>query len=230
MRFRTILLLIVLFFAGGSLVFSLFSSSGQVKKDPTEEEYIEATLKREGYPPYTNSGASFKTVSAQVYLPVKNFFQNQAVNPFGVFRSNRFVGYHSGVDVEIDPSDLYKKVPVYAIYDGEVKKVELAAGYGGVVAIEHDLGKLSLMGIYGHLRLWDINVKEGQKITAGYLIGYLGADASAETDGERKHLHFGLFKGEDVDIKGYVDSLAELKRNWLSPNEFLRGVNAKAME
>ncbi|MBI2052488.1 MAG: peptidoglycan DD-metalloendopeptidase family protein, partial [Candidatus Sungbacteria bacterium] len=91
-------------------------------------------------------------------------------------------------------------------------------------------GDLELTGIYGHLRLWDVNVKAGQKIGAGEIIGYLGADYSSETDGERKHLHFGLSRQDEVDIRGYVEGLNELKRNWINPSEFLRQINAKAVE
>ncbi|MBI2454231.1 MAG: M23 family metallopeptidase [Parcubacteria group bacterium] len=200
-------------------------------KDSSEEEYIELKLKELGWPPYVYSGSNFKPAAGEVYLPVKNFYDNQTVNPFGIYRNGRFLGYHSGVDIEVDPEDLARKVPVYSIFEGEVKAVKTANGYGGVVAVEHPFGEVKLMGIYGHVRLWDANVKVGQKISSGYLIGYLGADNSNETDGERKHLHFGLSKKTDeVDIKGYVEGLRELKENWINPSEFLKSVGAKPME
>ena len=225
---KPVLLLIFLFFIIASGLVNYFDS--QKVKDFSEEEYVEAVLKQLGYPPYTAAGGVFKPAAGQVYLPVRNFYENQAVNPFGVYRTGRFLGYHSGVDVEIDPGDINRKVPVYAIFEGEVKEVELANGYGGVVAVKHSFGDLELTGIYGHLRLWDVNVKAGQRIGAGEIIGYLGADYSNETDGERKHLHFGLSRQNEVDIRGYVEGLGELKRDWINPSEFLRQVDAQVVE
>lgn len=196
----------------------------------SEEEFIEKTMKDLGYPSYANASAAFKPESRQVYLPIKNFYKNQAINPFGVYRNGRFVGYHSGADIEIEPEDLDKDVPVYAIYDGEVVEAGEAGGYGGVVAIKHNFeGNKDLTGVYGHLRLRDIKVSRGQKITGGSLIGYLGAAYSSETAGERKHLHFGLYKNSNMDIRGYVDNLTELS-NWLSPRAFMEQVNAKLAE
>ena len=224
---RPILLIIFFFFAVSSLLVGYFDA--QKIKNLSEEEYVEAVLQQLGYPPYTAAG-TFKPVAGEVYLPVRNFYENQTVNPYGVYRSNRFLGYHSGVDVEVDPGDLNRKVPVYSVFDGEVKEVTLANGYGGVVAIKHSFGDMELMGIYGHVRLWDANVKAGQKIGSGGVIGYLGADYSNETDGERKHLHFGLSRQEKVDIRGYVEGLEELKRDWINPSEFLRQAGAKAVE
>ena len=196
----------------------------------SEEEFIENTLKDLGYPSYASASSAFRPASGEVYLPVKNFYKNQTVNPFGVYRNGRFVGYHSGVDIEVDPEDLDREVPVYAIYDGEVTKVSYAGGYGGVVAIKHNFeGNKDLTSIYGHLRLRDIKVNEGQKITSGYLIGYLGAAYTSETAAERKHLHFGLNKNSDLDIRGYVDNLEELS-NWLSPKVFMEQANAEEIK
>ena len=168
----------------------------------SEEDFIEKTMKDLGYPSYANASSAFRTIDGEIYLPIKNFYKNQTVNPFGVYRNGRFVGYHSGVDIEIEPEDLDKDVPVYAMYTGEVIKVGEVGGYGGVVAIKHNFeGNNDLTSVYGHLRLRDIKVSEGQKITSGYLIGYLGAAYSSETAGERKHLHFGFNKNSDLDIR-----------------------------
>jgi murein DD-endopeptidase MepM/ murein hydrolase activator NlpD len=196
----------------------------------SEEDFIEKTMKDLGYPSYAKASAIFKTVSGQVYLPVKNFYKNQSVNPFGVYRNGRFVGYHSGVDIEVDDEDLNKDVPVYAIYDGEVVRVGEAGGYGGVVAIKHNFeGNKDLTSVYGHIRLRDVKASEGQKITGGSLIGYLGAAYSSETAGDRKHLHFGLNKSSNLDIKGYADTLEELS-NWISPRVFMEQANAEEIK
>ena len=121
------------------------------------------------------------------------------------------------------PNWRFMNVPLLRVV---YEKVEWASGYGGVVIVEHNLGQAVLMGIYGHARLKDIKVKPGDKITSGTLIGYLGNGYTNETDGERKHLHFGLYKGSVTDIRGYVVSQKELDA-WLDPTRFMRGVSAK---
>ena len=202
------------------------SDVAKPKKNITEEEYIEETLKRLGYPDAVSAGGGF-AVDGAIYVPTKGFFARQTENPFGVFRSGRFNGYHSGVDVEILPSDMDKDVPVYSIYTGTVAFVGNASGYGGVATIWHRLGDSQVLGVYGHLRLRDIKVSRGQKVKSGEIIGYLGANNSSETDGERKHLHFGLNKTESKSILGYVNSREDLAEDWLDPAKFLRGVGAK---
>lgn len=204
------------------------SSAAKPKVKLTEEQYIEATLKKLGYPEAASAGFDSTSSSERaVYVPIKGFFTHQTVNPFGVFRTGRFNGYHSGVDIEISSIDLEKDIPIYSIYDGTVTIVENATGYGGVVAIKHVFGDAQLTAVYGHMRLRDIKVSRGQKVKAGELIGYLGASFSVETDGERKHLHFGLNKNGDKSILGYVDTRQELDDNWLDPSKFLSGVGAR---
>ncbi|MEK9174503.1 MAG: M23 family metallopeptidase [Patescibacteria group bacterium] len=228
MSSKNIYLILFLFVIVSSMLVGY--SDSQKTRNLSEEEYIETTLTQLGYPAAARAGALFNPVAGGIYLPIKNFYRNQNVNPFGIYRTSRFVGYHSGVDIEIDPDDLAKDVPVYSIYNGEVLKVETASGYGGVVIIRHNFeGNNNLAGVYGHLRLRDIKVKPGQRITSGYLIGYLGAAYSSETGAERKHLHFGLYKNRDVDIRGYVDSQRELE-DWFNPNGFMREAGAKEVD
>ena len=202
------------------------SDAAKPKKNLTEEEYIEETLKRLGYPDGDSSGGGL-SVDGAIYVPIKGFFARQTENPFGVFRTGRFNGYHSGVDVEISPSDMDKDVPVYSIYTGTVASVGNVSGYGGVATIWHRLGDSQVLGVYGHLRLRDIKISRGQKVKSGEIIGYLGANYSSEPDGERKHLHFGINKSGEKSVLGYVDTKEDLKDNWLDPAKFLRGVGAK---
>ena len=108
---RTLItVLFILLIISGALVNYL---DAKKTKDFSEEEYIESRLNELGYPPYVYDASALKPVPGEVYLPVKNFYNNQTVNPFGVYRSGRFLGYHSGVDIEVDPQDIARKVPVY---------------------------------------------------------------------------------------------------------------------
>ena len=51
------------------------------------------------------------------------------------------------------------------------------------------------------------------------ILTYLGDQLSAETSKERKHLHFGMLKGTNIDFRGYVETQNELL-TWYNPLEF----------
>ena len=61
-------------------------------------------------------------------------------------------------------------------------------------------------------------LKKGTTVTKGMKIGVLGTGYSSETDGERRHLHFGIIISPDVDVRGYVQTRAELSK-WRNPLE-----------
>ena len=51
---------------------------------------------------------------------------------------------------------------------------------------------------------------------------YETAAGSADTDLERKHLHLGIRRGADADIRGYVSDRAALS-GWVDPCDFFCG-------
>jgi hypothetical protein len=94
-----------------------------------------------------------------------------------------------------------------------------ASGYGGVLV------SAALMTATNHRCLRSYAFGEhvsaiGDSITAGDTIGVLGTGDSAETDGERKHLHLSIHKGTGIDIRGYVASQSLLDQ-WLDPCQLL---------
>ncbi len=132
----------------------------------------------------------------------------------------RFSGYHTGWDFEIFPDELNHDVTVTAFCGGKVRLKESASGYGGLLVQECNIDSAPMTVVYGHLKLSSIAVKVGAYRAPGDEIGLLGDANSAETDGERKHLHFGLRKGTTVNNKGYVGTQAELSA-WLDPKDYL---------
>ncbi|MBI4099432.1 peptidoglycan DD-metalloendopeptidase family protein [Candidatus Microgenomates bacterium] len=123
------------------------------------------------------------------------------------------MGYHTGTDFEIFPEELSADIPVRAICSGNLALREWASGYGGVAVQNCELAGSPITVVYGHLKLESIasgNLKIGDRV------GILGADHSAETDGERKHLHLGIHKGTVTNIAGYVVDQANLTA-WLDP-------------
>ena len=134
--------------------------------------------------------------------------QNSPVQP------EKFRGYHTGTDFEIFLEELNANVPVQAIGDGKIALKVTAPGYGGSLVENCELDNQLITVIYGHLKLASIAKKAGDTLAKGEEIGILGKAFSAETSGERKHLHLGVHKGSAVDIRGYVQKEAELA-NWL---------------
>lgn len=136
--------------------------------------------------------------------------QNSPVQP------EKFRGYHTGTDFEIFPEEASIDVPVRAICDGKIAVKKTATGYGGVLVQNCEFDGQSVTIIYGHLKLSSIAKKTGDGLSKGEQIGILGKAYSAQTDGERKHLHLGAHKGTAVNILGYVQKEADLS-GWTDP-------------
>jgi len=157
--------------------------------------------------------------------PIDEFEERVTKKPFGIFiepatspvQPERFSGYHTGVDIEY--GDAEDDVPVRAIAEGVVVRSGFVSGYGGMVAVRHEIRGEVYVAIYGHLDSASL-VSNGSVIREGQKVGILGDAFSSETDGERKHLHFAVHRGNLVNVSGYVESERELG-GWVDPVEFL---------
>lgn len=89
-------------------------------------------------------------------------------------------GYHTGIDIAQPVG-----APVRASKDGVVKFAGWSGGYGLCIFIKHQFGYET---VYGHLS--KVNVKEGQKVKAGQLIGKVGNTGRSTGS----HLHFEVRK------------------------------------
>jgi murein DD-endopeptidase MepM/ murein hydrolase activator NlpD len=174
-------------------------------------------------------------VQPAVVLPVKDFYNRVTKKHFGQYitqknspvKPERFRGYHTGADAETTKAEQKIDVPVYAIANGQVLYVGYVNGYGGVVVIKHTVGKEVVTALYGHVRLSSVKLRKNSKVIAGQKIAVLGTGYSSETNGERKHLHFGLLKGTVINFKGYVQSKSQLSA-WLDPVVWLKAHGAVA--
>ncbi len=149
-------------------------------------------------------------------FPLDNY-QTCSFENFGEARSGG--KWHLGVDISRPAG-----TPVYATSDGIVRHVGEHTNFGTVVLIEHQLPDLSsVVSLYGHLRGYDIKVSDGQSVSAGTTLGYLGN--YSENGGWGEHLHFGIRKGAYVDIHstwvywGLGDQ--SLLNDWYSPTDFI---------
>ncbi|MDO8424918.1 MAG: M23 family metallopeptidase [bacterium] len=155
-------------------------------------------------------------VAPQLVLPVEPYLPTY--KRFGEYFRDRFTGYHVAEDLEVLP-DVRGDVPVRAIADGTVRYAGWVAGYGGVMVVRHDdiaAAGVAMHAIYGHLDMASVRVRAGDVVAQGEVIGVLGDDRSRETDGERRHLHFALYQGEDVRLQGYERDARAVSR-WLNP-------------
>ncbi len=88
--------------------------------------------------------------------------------------------FHSGVDFEAKQGQ-----PVFATADGIVEKAGWYYSYGNTVIIKHENGYETL---YGHLTR--VNVKDGQSVKSGDLIGNAGSTGRSTGT----HLHYEIIK------------------------------------
>ena len=151
-------------------------------------------------------------------LPLDRAPERVTKKPFGIkvspqnspVQPEHFSGYHTGVDFEIFSDEQNKPVSISAICAGKILQKRTAQGYGGGLVESCVLKSQPVPVIYGHLKLSNIAHKIGDSLTVGERFALLGDAFSAETGGERKHLHLGIKKGAAVNIRGYVKSKSEL--------------------
>ncbi len=94
-------------------------------------------------------------------------------------RSDPFTGqneFHSGLDISTD-----KGQPVYATANGTVQSAGWANAYGNMVVLDHGFG---LATRYAHLSRF--NVRPGDSVRRGAVIGFVGATGRATGD----HVHY----------------------------------------
>jgi murein DD-endopeptidase MepM/ murein hydrolase activator NlpD len=157
-------------------------------------------------------------------VPLSRFTERVTKKPFGRYitpdnspvQPERFRGYHTGTDFETFENEADSDVSIFAILDGKVLERRMATGYGGVVVTSGFVDGERVTVVYGHVRLSSVRVRIGDSVFAGDTLAVLGKGYSAETDGERKHLHLSIHRGAGVNIRGYVPSQAGLN-NWIDP-------------
>ena len=115
--------------------------------------------------------------------PIKNEDLTRMASGYG-YRSDPFTKvrkFHYGMDFTAP-----RGTPVFATGDGVIKRADSrSSGYGRHIRIDHGYGYLSL---YAHL--YKYNVKRGQKVKRGDLIGYVGSTGRSQAP----HLHYEVSK------------------------------------
>ena len=129
----------------------------------------------------TEKEALLKSIPA--IQPVKIEDLTRMASGYG-YRTDPFTKarkFHFGMDFTAP-----RGTPVYASGDGRVSRADnRASGYGKHIRITHGFGYMSL---YAHL--YKYNVKRGQRVKRGDLIGFVGSTGRSEAP----HLHYEVFK------------------------------------
>ena len=98
---------------------------------------------------------------------------------------------HTGIDFSTG-----RGTQVITTADGVIKSAGWRKGYGKCIVIQHKGGYKTL---YGHLS--KINVKKGQKVKSGELIGKVGSTGRSTGP----HLHYEVYKnGKRINPKNYL--------------------------
>ncbi|WP_293917067.1 peptidoglycan DD-metalloendopeptidase family protein [Apibacter sp.] len=100
--------------------------------------------------------------------------------------------FHPGLDIAGNIGD-----PIHATANGVVIFANVRGGYGNCIIIKHNFGYETL---YGHLS--KINVKEGQTVKAGDVIGQLGSTGRSTGP----HVHYEIiYNKEKENPNNYLD-------------------------
>ena len=112
--------------------------------------------------------------------------------------------FHSGIDIVGT-----HHTEILAVVDGEVTYSGVQSGYGNCVEIKHVVNGEIIYSFYAHLS--KINVKVGQKVIQGEIIGLEGGASTDPNPGTSTghHLHFELRKdtgsGNSLDPNDYIE-------------------------
>ncbi|MDY8134600.1 M23 family metallopeptidase [Aquimarina sp. 2201CG5-10] len=125
--------------------------------------------------------------------PIQNSDLKRMASGYG-WRSDPFTKarkFHYGMDFSAATG-----TPIYASGNGIVTRADAnSTGYGKHIRIDHGFNYVSL---YAHLNKY--NVKKGQKVSRGDVIGYVGSTGRSVAP----HLHYEIFKdGERINPRNF---------------------------
>ena len=114
------------------------------------------------------------------------------------------VDKHTGIDI----SGIHH-TEIFAVSDGEVTFAGVQNGFGNCIEIKHVVNGETIYSFYAHLS--KINVKSGDKVTQGEVIGLEGGDPETDPNPGNStghHLHFEIRNASgyrnDVDPTKYI--------------------------
>jgi murein DD-endopeptidase MepM/ murein hydrolase activator NlpD len=120
--------------------------------------------------------------------------------------------HHNGTDI----GGLVKD-PIYieAFADGKVLKAQVSTaaggGFGHYVVLQHKIDGEYYTSLYAHLAAGSMQVKAGQKVKVGQVLGKMGSTGMSTG----RHLHWEIWKGKthgwSADGRGFVEPVSFVK-------------------
>ena len=165
----------------------------------------------------------------EFFPPIENGENRVTKKPFGIFITplsspvvnEKFTGFHTGTDFEVSIEEKDKEIVVRSICEGEILQVQEVSGYGGLIVQSCVINEEKVTVLYGHVNIESDNTtKIGDSIESGKEISILADENSRLSGFERKHLHLGIHKGNDIVYLGYVSSESQLE-DWINLEELL---------
>jgi peptidoglycan LD-endopeptidase LytH len=136
---------------------------------------------------------SIATTGAISAAPLRLPIDGADVEAFkGGFTERRDGREHEAIDM-LAP----RNTPVHAVADGTIAKLFYSKGGGGITLYQFDPTE-HFAYYYAHLERYADDVKEGQHVSKGQVIGYVGTSGNAPPN--TPHLHFAVFE-LDADAK-----------------------------
>ena len=131
--------------------------------------------------------------SIPAIMPISNKDLTRTASGFGprIHPIYKIIKFHAGMDFTAP-----MRSEVYVTGNGTVEAVNISArGLGKHIIIDHGFGYKS---IYGHLE--DFNVRRGQKVNRGDVIGFVGNTGTSVAP----HLHYEIkLNGKNIDPVNY---------------------------
>ena len=104
----------------------------------------------------------------------------------GGFSEPRDGRAHEAIDI-LAP----RNTPVHAVADGTIAKLFYSKGGGGITLYQFDPTE-RFAYYYAHLERYADDIREGQHVSQGQVIGYVGTSGNAPPN--TPHLHFAVFE------------------------------------
>jgi murein DD-endopeptidase MepM/ murein hydrolase activator NlpD len=158
--------------------------------DPSQPKAVERPGENGERPPVATTGvvAHGEAVDAlrrrDLKIPVEGADDDDLRDTF--FDSRGSGRAHEAIDIMAP-----RHTQVLAADDGVIKKLFTSHGGGGITIYQFDPTE-TYSYYYAHLDRYAANLKEGQRVRRGDVIGYVGSTGNASPDAP--HLHFAIFR------------------------------------
>jgi len=163
----------------------------------------------------------YQDAATEFVVPIERYSERPKLLTFGLYVTpdpeqnpidppERFIGYHTALDLEIFEEEQEKEVPIYAACDGQVIFAQSTEGYGGIIIQSCQLKNQPVTVLYGHIDPDSFQTHVDNFVKRGDKIALLAQANSAGSGFNRKHLHFSIHKGAEIKTLGYVQTKEEL--------------------